>query len=102
MQATLADSAVYVRFLRKRVLELELEQSRHTAKTLLGQQGAGSTAQQEGARAIRLSTCRRRRRHALPYRQGWLLGGSAQRSYIITPQGRERRLMCAEQLGECK
>lgn len=66
MQATLADSAVYVRFLRKRVLELELEQSRHTAKTLLGQQGSGPTAQQEGAWAIRLSTCGRRRRHALP------------------------------------
>lgn len=32
MQATLADSAVYVRYMRKRVLELELEQSRNHAK----------------------------------------------------------------------
>ena len=37
LHATLADSAVYVRYLRKRVLELELEQSRSAARSLLGQ-----------------------------------------------------------------
>ena len=37
LHATLTDSAVYVRYLRKRVLELELEQSRSAARSLLGQ-----------------------------------------------------------------
>ena len=35
LQATLSDSAVYVRYLRKRVLELELEQSRNAAFSIL-------------------------------------------------------------------
>ena len=51
LQATLADSATYVRYLRKRVLELELEQSRHSAaRTMSGQQDEGGslTGQQDG------------------------------------------------------
>uniref|UniRef100_A0A7S0WPS9 J domain-containing protein n=1 Tax=Chlamydomonas leiostraca TaxID=1034604 RepID=A0A7S0WPS9_9CHLO len=40
MQATLQDSAIYVRYLRKKVLELEIESSRNAARALSGG-GAG-------------------------------------------------------------
>lgn len=50
-QATLADSAVYVRYMRKRVLELELEQTRNAAKELLGQYRPAAV-KQEGAQGV--------------------------------------------------
>jgi hypothetical protein len=43
LQATLSDSAVYVRYLRKKVLELELEQARNSARAALNQQDPGSS-----------------------------------------------------------
>ncbi|GAX79400.1 hypothetical protein CEUSTIGMA_g6841.t1 [Chlamydomonas eustigma] len=43
LQATLSDSAVYVRYLRKKVLELELEQARNLARAALNQQDLGSS-----------------------------------------------------------
>ena len=51
LQATLADSATYVRYLRKRVLELELEHSRQSAaRTMAGQMEDRTASQthQEG------------------------------------------------------
>lgn len=52
MQATLADSAVYVRYLRKKVLELEVEATRNAARSLL----RDDTATQ-GERRWRLFEC---------------------------------------------
>ena len=51
LQATLADSAVYIRYLRKRVLELELEQSRTAASLHLNNSTLKAQQQtmQEGA-----------------------------------------------------
>ncbi len=47
IQATLADSAVYVRYLRKRVLELELDQARSAARSSLLGRGQHDTDQQK-------------------------------------------------------
>mmetsp|Transcript_15584 Transcript_15584/g.33804 ORF Transcript_15584/g.33804 Transcript_15584/m.33804 type:complete len:277 (+) Transcript_15584:130-960(+) len=49
MQATLSDSAVYVRYLRKRVLELEMEHTRNAARSMLGgDRSHGSEGSQAG------------------------------------------------------